>query len=371
MPGKTILKVTLIVVPFLFVGVYLLAMYKAPFTIISSHGLDNHFVWKTYTDKLHQGNSIITKTSNTNAFEYQYCLKDGYRYKFSLIGISPKDSNNVDLSIYNQLDITIKAKNGKGILFYLYTAFPENKKIKHPSWPHQYILNTDAAFTKIRLSFDQFYTPDWWYTEVNETKANLGLPLFKETVAMSFGNCIHIKPDITDVVTVKNMTFTVNLWYPFLKTVPYVLCYYLLLAIYYTFSKRKKKKLVFMETTGHAGSNDKNDEQLVLNFIGTYYFEPDYSIEQLSQQTGLPENKIAQIIKDKTSLTFKQFLNNIRITEAERLLEQTDLPVNELSDKVGFKSREHFGRLFKSKTGLNPLEVRKQKGKQIKYENEE
>jgi len=345
--------------PLLCVAAYLLVRYQKPFEVISEEkGLLTDFMWNTYTDQLHQGKSEIYKTRN-DAFEYQYRLKEGYRFKFALIGIEGRHSKEFDLSAYNEIDICLKAQHGKGVLFYLYTAFPKDKKLNHPSRPHQYILQADTSFTRLVLPMDELYTPDWWYLEVNETRAGLGEPLYEKTLGISLGNCVHMKVETPDMVTIRNLRFSVNLFPYFIKTLPYVFGYYLLIFLYYAINKNRRKKLVLLEGPAHSDTQHPSDEQLIFEFIGTHYFEPNYSIEKLSHQANLPETKVHDIIQRKTGLRFKPFINYIRIKEAERLLSETDLPVYELAEKVGFKTREHFNRLFKSQIGFNPMEIRK------------
>jgi AraC-like DNA-binding protein len=349
----------LAVTPLLCVAAYLVVRYEKPFEVISEEkGLQTDFVWNTYTDQLHQGKSEIHKTGN-DAFEYQYRLKEGYRFKFALIGIEGRHSKVFDLSAYNEIDICLKAQQGKGVLFYLYTAFPKEKKLNHPSRPHQYILHADTSFTQLILPMQELYTPDWWYIEVNETRAGLGEPLYEKTLGISFGNCVHMKVETPDVVTIRNLRFSVNLWPYFIQTLPYVVGYYFLIFLYHVISKKRRKKLVLLERPVLPDSEQQSDEQRVFERIGAHYFEPNYSIEKLSRQVDMPETKVHDIIQHKTGLRFKPFINYIRIKEAERLLSETDLPVYELAEKVGFKTREHFNRLFKSQTGFNPLEIRK------------
>jgi len=347
--------------PLLCVPVYLLVRYQKPFEVISEgKGLREDFMWNTYTDQLHQGKSEIYKTGN-DAFEYKYRLMEGYRFKFALIGIEGRRFKEFNLSNYNEIDICLKAQQGKGVLFYLYTAFPKDKKLNHPSRPHQYILHADTTFTQLILPMDELYTPDWWYIEVDETRAGLGKPLYEKTLGISFGNCVHMKVETPDVVTIRNLKFSVNLLPYFLQTLPYVLGYYSLLLLYYIINKKRGKKLVLLGNTAPSEPQQKNEEQLVFDLIGTHYFESNFSIEKLSRQVNLSETKVHDIIQHKTGLRFKSFINYIRIKEAERLLVETDLPVYELAEKVGFNTREHFNRLFKSQVGFNPLELRRKK----------
>ena len=53
------------------------------------------------------------------------------------------------------------------------------------------------------------------------------------------------------------------------------------------------------------------------------------------------------------------YLANLRINEAKRLLEQTDMKVSDISEQVGIYSQTTFIRLFKKSCGLTPNEYRK------------
>ena len=76
---------------------------------------------------------------------------------------------------------------------------------------------------------------------------------------------------------------------------------------------------------------------------------------------GIHERKISAIIKKKTDLNFKQFLNKLRIAEAKRLLLETDLQISEIAFKVGYGNASHFNRVFKLSENCAPNDFRKLK----------
>jgi two-component system response regulator YesN len=53
------------------------------------------------------------------------------------------------------------------------------------------------------------------------------------------------------------------------------------------------------------------------------------------------------------------YLKDIRIKEAKRLLEETDMLVIEISQKVGYENEKHFMKIFKGVCGVSPTEYRK------------
>jgi AraC-like DNA-binding protein len=90
----------------------------------------------------------------------------------------------------------------------------------------------------------------------------------------------------------------------------------------------------------------------------TQFYTKELSILLVEKETGISERQISTIIKQRTGLSFNQFLNQLRITEARRLLIETKLNVSEIAYKVGYGNVSHFNRVFKSAVGYSPNEFR-------------
>ena len=67
----------------------------------------------------------------------------------------------------------------------------------------------------------------------------------------------------------------------------------------------------------------------------------------------------SKIFKESTGLTFIEYLNNVRIKEAQKLLATTKLSINEIGERAGFHSNTHFCRIFKKIAGTSPSAYRK------------
>jgi len=58
-------------------------------------------------------------------------------------------------------------------------------------------------------------------------------------------------------------------------------------------------------------------------------------------------------------ITFVEYIRLIRIREAKKLLEESDMKIIELAAKVGFNNVTYFNLLFKKETGETPVEFRR------------
>lgn len=58
--------------------------------------------------------------------------------------------------------------------------------------------------------------------------------------------------------------------------------------------------------------------------------------------------------KRYTSSTIVQYIHNLRVLHAQRLLQESDYSITEISKRVGFSNVTHFNRVYKSVTGMSP-----------------
>jgi transcriptional regulator GlxA family with amidase domain len=67
---------------------------------------------------------------------------------------------------------------------------------------------------------------------------------------------------------------------------------------------------------------------------------------------GIPERTLKRRFRQTTGTTPIDYLQNLRIEEAKRILETTAMPIEEIGAQVGYEDASFFRRLFKRKTGL-------------------
>lgn len=83
------------------------------------------------------------------------------------------------------------------------------------------------------------------------------------------------------------------------------------------------------------------------------------SLSEVSSLIGLSPHAFCRYFKLHTRKTYKEFVNEIRISNVCRLLRETELSVNEIAYSNGFSSLSHFIRTFKRHTRFTPSEYRK------------
>lgn len=96
----------------------------------------------------------------------------------------------------------------------------------------------------------------------------------------------------------------------------------------------------------------------IIGYINNYFCE-DITLETISEKYYLSTFYFSRTFKEITGFNFIEYLNNVRIKEAKKLLLGTHMTINEISSAVGFKSNTHFGRVFKNIAGVSPSQYKK------------
>ena len=84
-----------------------------------------------------------------------------------------------------------------------------------------------------------------------------------------------------------------------------------------------------------------------------------WTVEEMGALMGLGNTAFSEKVKNYTGFSPLNYLINIRISEALKLLKQPSVHVTDIALTVGFYSSQHFATTFKKLTGYTPSEFRK------------
>lgn len=107
-----------------------------------------------------------------------------------------------------------------------------------------------------------------------------------------------------------------------------------------------------------SGNKNQSDIMLILNYILSNY--KTLNLSELSQFFNYSERQMARILHDYTGNTFLEIINDVRLQHVCDLLENSDIPVFEIIDAVGYSNTTHFYSIFKKQFHMTPAEWRLQ-----------
>lgn len=95
----------------------------------------------------------------------------------------------------------------------------------------------------------------------------------------------------------------------------------------------------------------------IVRFINSHYAEP-IRLEELAEQFEISPAYLSRMFKEITGFSLIEYVNLVRVQEAQRLLATTRLKVIVIAEQVGFGSLVQFGRVFRQMTKMTPLRYR-------------
>lgn len=97
----------------------------------------------------------------------------------------------------------------------------------------------------------------------------------------------------------------------------------------------------------------------VKEYLNEHYANPDLSLTYLSGEFELNPKYLSQMFKEEFGVNFLDYLGNVRIQQAKRLLLESGDSVQDIGVQVGYPNVRSFMRVFKKLTGVTPGEYRK------------
>jgi len=96
---------------------------------------------------------------------------------------------------------------------------------------------------------------------------------------------------------------------------------------------------------------------LAVDYI-TKHFREGVTLRQVAGECHVNTSYLGQIFRKETGSAFTDYVNALRIQEAQKLLTNPTLKVYEIAEQVGFTDYHYFLKIFKKVTGKSPTDLR-------------
>lgn len=131
------------------------------------------------------------------------------------------------------------------------------------------------------------------------------------------------------------------------------------LEVLHLISQSKKHTLSSLINLKKYGGNEGKRMSDIFQYTMNNYHK-EVTLHQVSDIANMTPNAFCRYFKQRTNKTFVNFLIDIRIGNACKLLtKNNDLNITEISYKSGFNNLANFNRKFKSIKGITPSEYKK------------
>lgn len=100
-----------------------------------------------------------------------------------------------------------------------------------------------------------------------------------------------------------------------------------------------------------------------LDYLDTHFFQ-NITLKTAAKRVYLSESRLSHLFREKCGDDFSTYLAKVRVREAESLLRDTLLSIDEIALRCGLNNRSHFSCIFKKYNGLAPGQYRKKAQKE-------
>ncbi len=98
--------------------------------------------------------------------------------------------------------------------------------------------------------------------------------------------------------------------------------------------------------------------QEVVTYIYEHYAD-NLSLENVAEKFNLSRSYLSKKFKTATGFGFKEYIINVRIQNACRLLLETNRSITDIAFECGFNDSNYFGDAFRKAKGISPHKYRK------------
>lgn len=311
---------------------------------------ENYWV-KGYEDTL-KYSTIDSFSVDNNSVRFDYTLRG--THEFSYVGIMTHFEH--DLRGYDEIEFVVDSTNTNYIEI--------NLNYKHKSLEKDNFsipLGTDIKLNgagTYRAIIKDLTIPSWIfeYFELEQ----FGLEAVDYSKAVEFQLLRSIKSEyykpiylqVSEINVVRSR-----------KSILFVVIIGLLIPIgvliFGIIIKKLMKKKVHFKIDNDKADKFSTLEAQILSYVAEHYVDSDLTIETISLHFSVTPQRVIKSIQKKLGLEFKEYLLQLRIEEATRLLQTTDLSIGDIAQSVGFKHLPVFSSEFKRFKGVSPKQFKK------------
>ena len=126
----------------------------------------------------------------------------------------------------------------------------------------------------------------------------------------------------------------------------------------FTGAQQQADKVEQLEVKG----NDELLMERIMKAVNKNLSNSDFNVDMLTQEVGISRAQLHRKMKEMTGISTSEFIRNIRLEQAARLLKEQKINVTQVAYTVGFSNLAHFSTIFRKHFGVAPSEYADSQG---------
>lgn len=96
----------------------------------------------------------------------------------------------------------------------------------------------------------------------------------------------------------------------------------------------------------------------IRSYMKENFANPEFNVSSVAEYFHFSLTHIGRIFAEQEEITLSDYLFQLRIEEAKRLLRSTELPINDVAGRAGYSNANYFAKVFRKAMNLSPSEYR-------------
>ncbi|MCK9181700.1 MAG: AraC family transcriptional regulator [Fibrobacteraceae bacterium] len=325
-----------------------------------------------YGDASDGGVSTASWSFADSILSCDFFVKPAIDYPYAGVGMNfvtdakKLNAELIDFSSYDSICVTLRTERINQIHFKILTFDPSFTKLNSPLSSRFLFqpLPTARAFQEICLALNDFTIPEWWFSK-NAIQTPDQSKFLDRVMKLDFSS--GVERNVTDKLEIKDIHLVGRARVPnfCLIALMIAMLLWILMSEWIFYSREKMEQSIKKE---HAldsynqiavESHSVKITHNVMGYLQSHYGDAELSLESACKGIGVDRNKLSEILKQESGMTFSAYVNELRLKEAARLLKESDLQVAEVASSVCIDNPSHFNKMFKLRYAQTPLEYRK------------
>lgn len=348
-----------------YLNVTLLPFEKSPFRIKVLPAFDHHL----------GGTSEIAIKETSPVFHFSFKIMPGIDHPYAAGEFWFTDDKGkprlVDLSKYVSMSFFIRCAPANTLTLTIPTFDPKISKRDdvlsyRTLWTY---VSCTPEGSRVTVDLTRLETPQWWY-EMFKVELLRHRYKLDQVPKIAFGNTDDSLRNVESQVKLAEMELH-GTDYNYLIALAAILG--LIWGVFglWFFRAHERASIDHMRAHLHRDlpfvayrqlsiepHRDK-EKAAILHYFASQYADSDIDLESAAASIGTNRTKINEVLKAEFGLTFTGYLNKLRLTEAARLLSESEsATVAEIAYSVGYSNVSYFNKLFKEQYGCTPKAFR-------------
>ena len=103
-------------------------------------------------------------------------------------------------------------------------------------------------------------------------------------------------------------------------------------------------------------SNNDLLMERIMKVINSHLADSELNVDMLTKEAGISRAQLHRKMKEITGLSTSEFIRNLRLEQAARLIREKKINISQVTYAVGFNNQSHFSTVFKKYFGVSPTE---------------